>query len=153
MIRSELFELYNKLQGLRQHSDKPKFSYAIIKNTKAIESEIKSLNEIINPTEGFLQFEEERLDMCKIHTTKDENGEPILNGDEYQIEDMVKFNEDLKPLKEKYNDTLIERQTQIESYNSKLGEEIVIDLVNIGPDDLPDAITPNEIEDIYSILL
>jgi len=149
----ELFNLYNKLQGLRYHSDNKKFSYALIKNIKSIESEIKNLNEIIKPTENFLKFEQERLIVCQNHSIKDENSEPISNGDEYQIEDMNKFNIDLEPLKIKYQDTLAKRQKQIEKYNSLLNQEIEIDLIKIGPDDLPDAITPNEIEDIYPILL
>lgn len=153
MKRSELFELYNKMQGLRYHSDNKKFSYALIKNIKNIENEINILNEIIKPTQDFLEFEKERITICRSHAIKDENDEPILNGDEFQIEDMNKFNLDLEPLKIKYRDSLTKRQKQIEKYNSLLDENIEIEFVKIGPDDLPDNITPNEIEDIYPILL
>lgn len=153
MKRSELFDLYNRLQGLRYHSDNKKFSYALIKNIKTIESEINRLNEIIKPTEDFLQFEQERIAICRSHAIKDENGEPILNGDEFQIEDMSKFNSDLEPMKMKYQDVLHKRQQQIEKYNSLLDEQVEVELIKIGPDDLPDSITPNEIEDIYPILL
>lgn len=153
MKRSELFDLYNKLQGLRYHSDNKKFSYALIKNIKSIESDINELNEIIKPNEDFLQFEQERISVCKSHAIKDENGEPILNGDEFQIENMEQFNADLEPMKVKYQDVLSKRQKQIEEYNTLLDEEIQEDLIKIGPDDLPDGITPNEIEDIYPILL
>lgn len=153
MKRSELFDLYNKLQGLRYHSDNKKFSYALIKNIKSIESDINELNQIIKPNEDFLQFEKERISVCRSHAIKDENGEPILNGDEFQIENMEQFNADLEPMKVKYQDVLSERQKQIEEYNSLLDEEIQEDLIKVGPDDLPDGITPNEIEDIYPILL
>jgi len=153
MKRSELFDLYNKLQGLRYHSDNKKFSYALIKNIKSIEGDINKLNEIIKPNEDFLKFEQKRISVCQAHAIKDENGEPILNGDEFQIEDMEKFNADLEPMKAKYQSTLSERQKQIEEYNSLLDEEINVDLTLVGPDDLPDGITPNEIEDIYPILI
>jgi len=153
MKRSELFDLYNKMQGLRYHSDNKKFSYALIKNIKNVESDINKLNEIIKPTQDFLEFEKERISICRLHAIKDENDEPILNGDEFQIENMDKFSLDLEPLKIKYRDVLTERQKQIEKYNSLLDEDINIELVKIGPDDLPDGITPNEIEDIYTILL
>lgn len=153
MKRSEFFDLYNKLQGLRYHSDNKNFSYALIKNIKAIEQDINKLNEVIKPTEEFLQFEQERLAICQSHSIKDDNGDPLLNGDEFQIENIEKFNEDLIPLKTKYQDMLNYRQEQIEKYNSLLDQEIEMELVKIGPDDLPDTITPNEIEDIYPILL
>ncbi len=153
MKRSELFNLYNKLQGLRHHSDNKKFSYALIKNIKTIESDINKLNEIIKPDNDFIQFEQERIGICHSHAIKDENEEPILNGDEFQIENMEQFNLALEPIKIKYQDVLSNRQQQIEKYNSLLDNEINMELVKIGPDDLPDTITPNEIEDIYPILL
>lgn len=153
MKRSEIFELYNKLQGLRYHVNNKKFSYALIKNVKNIEVDINTLNEIIKPTEDFLQFEQERIAICRSHSIKDENGEPVLNNDEFQIENMENFNSDLIPIKEKYEKTLSKRQEQIEKYNSLLDEDNVVELIKIGPDDLPDGITPNEIEDIYPILL
>jgi len=153
MKRSELFNLYNKLQGLRYHTDNKKFSYAMIKNIKSIEIEIVKHNEIIKPDEEFLQFEQERLDICKSHTLKDENGVPILKGDEFQIENMDKFNLELVPIKEKYKTVLSHRQELIEKYNSLLDDDIEFDLVKVGPDDLPDSITPDELEDIYPMLL
>jgi hypothetical protein len=152
MKRSELFDLYNKLQGLKHLSGNKAFSYALIKNIKGIESEINKLNDIIKPTKNFLQFEEARIDVCKSHTIKDENDEPIQSGEEYQIDDMEAFNLALEPLKEKYKTELTERQQQIDEYNSMLDIEIEFDFIKIGPDELPDAITPNELEDIYLIL-
>jgi len=153
MKRNELFDLYNKLQGLKYHSDKKMFSYALIKNIKMIESEISEVNGIIKPNDDFLQFEKERISICRLYSIKDENGEPILNGEEFQIENMEEFSQKLIPMKEQYKDTLVRRQEQIDKYNSKLDEEIVMELVKVGPEDLPDAISPNEIEDMYPILL
>lgn len=153
MKRGELFELYDKLQGLRSYSDNKKFSYALIKNIKLIEEEIKIQNDLIKPSKRFQDFEQERINICQSHAVRDENNKPILNGNEYQIKDMEIFNSALIPIKEKYNDILIERQAQIEKYNIMLDENINIDLVKVGVDDLPDGITPNELEDIYPILL
>ncbi len=101
MKRSELFNLYNKLQGLRSYNDNKRFSYALIKNIKIIQEEIEKLNEIIKPNDEFLKFEDERIQICNSHCVKDENGEPDLDGDEFKIIDKDKFDESLKPLKEK----------------------------------------------------
>ncbi len=153
MKRSELFNLYNKLQGLRSYNDNKRFSYALIKNIKIIQEEIEKLNEIIKPNDEFLKFEDERIQICNSHCVKDENGEPDLDGDEFKIIDKDKFDESLKPLKEKHNTTLNQRQQQIEKYNSMLDDNIEIELSKVGPDDLPDNITSNELEDIYPMLL
>lgn len=153
MRRKDAIDLYNKLQGVRYHSDNKNFSYALIKNIKEIENEIIKLNEAIKPAEEFKQFENDRIAVCQLHCVKDENGNPIVHNDEFQIADMDKFNADLQPIKEKYQGVLQFRQHQIETYNSMLDEDIEFNFTKIGPDDLPDGITPNEIEDIYPILL
>lgn len=153
MKRKDAIELYNKLQGVRYHSDNVKFSYALIKNIKEIEAEIAKLNETIKPAEEFKQFEQDRIAICQLHCIKDENGNPIVHNEEFQIADMDKFNQDLIPIKEKYSDILRHRQQQIETYNAMLDEDVDFQFAKVGPDDLPSEITPNEIEDIYPILL
>lgn len=153
MKRKDAIDLYNKLQGVKYHSDSKIFSYALIKNIKIIEDEIMKLNEVIKPEDRFKDFEQERIGICQKHCLKDENGNPIVHSDEYQIEDMNKFNEDLIPIKEKYIDVLQHRQSQINTYNFMLDEDVKLDFVKVGPNDLPESITPNEIEDIYPILL
>lgn len=153
MKRKDAIELFNKLQGVRYHSDNVKFSYALIKNIKEIENEISKLNEAIKPSEEFKQFEQDRIAVCQLHCLKDENGNPIVHNEEFQIADMDKFNQDLIPIKERYGDILRHRQQQIETYNAMLDEDIDFQFTKVGPDDLPSEITPNEIEDIYPILL
>lgn len=152
MKRSELFDFYNKMQGLRYHSDSKKFSYTLIKNIKAIEEDIKKLNEIIKPDDEFMKFEKERISICEKHALKDENGEPLKEGDEFKIGNMATFSEELKPIKEKYSGILLKRQEQINKYNSMLDDDVYLEILKIGPDDLPENITPNEIEDIYYML-
>lgn len=52
----------------------------------------KKLTEIAKETE------EERVELCKEHATKDEKGEPIVNDDTYQIEDLEALNKDILDL-------------------------------------------------------
>ena len=152
MTRAQFFDLYNKLQGVRYHTDNTKFSYFLIKNIKLIESEIVKLNEIIKPPEDFLAFEKERLLVCKNFAKKDENDQPIINNDEFLIENFEEFNKNLEPVKKKFEQVLMQRQSQIDIYNNMLDEELELELVHVGPDDLPSGITSNELEDIYPIL-
>lgn len=152
MKRSQFFNLYNKLQGVKYHTDSVKFSYALIKNIKTIELEIQKLNESIIPSDDFLKFEQERIQVCQDHTQKDENGDPIVIDNEFQIENQEEFNIALLPIKEKYGRILQLRQNQIDAYNRMLDEKIEMDLILVGVDELPKEMTPNELEDIYPIL-
>lgn len=44
------------------------------------------------------ELEEDRVDICKEHAEKDENGEPITENDQYKVEDMVGLNEAIQEL-------------------------------------------------------
>jgi hypothetical protein len=152
MTRREIFNLYNNIQKVRYHNDNSKFNYSIIKNIKLIEEQIRIVDNVIKPTQEFIEFERIRIPICEEHAKKDENGRPILINDDYQFEDELKFIEAIKPLQEKYQSALDHRQTQINDYNRLLDEEITINLLKIGKDELPEKITQAELESIFPIL-
>ena len=53
---------------------------------------IKKLTEIANETD------EERIDLCKEHAEKDENGEAIVEDDQYKVEDLEALNKEIQDL-------------------------------------------------------
>lgn len=42
--------------------------------------------------------DQDRIELLKEHSKKDENGEPIIHDDTYDVKDMKAFNEDLQEL-------------------------------------------------------
>jgi seryl-tRNA synthetase len=53
---------------------------------------VKKLTEIVKETD------EERIELCKEHSDKDENGEAIVNDGRYQVKDLEALNADLQEL-------------------------------------------------------
>lgn len=44
------------------------------------------------------ELEEERIELCKEHSDRDEKGEAIINDNQYQIQDMEALNADIQDL-------------------------------------------------------
>ena len=44
------------------------------------------------------ELDEERIDLCKEHADKDENGEAIVNDNQYQVQDIEALNADIQDL-------------------------------------------------------
>lgn len=44
------------------------------------------------------ELDEERIDLCKEHADKDENGEAIVNDNQYQVQDLETLNADIQDL-------------------------------------------------------
>lgn len=48
--------------------------------------------------ERAILVDQDRIELLKEHSKKDENGEPIIHDDTYDVKDMKAFNEDLQEL-------------------------------------------------------
>lgn len=44
------------------------------------------------------ELDEERIELCKEHADKDENGEAIVNDNQYQVQDLEALNADIQDL-------------------------------------------------------
>lgn len=44
------------------------------------------------------ELDEERIELCKEHADKDENGEAIVNDNQYQVQDLEALNADIQEL-------------------------------------------------------
>lgn len=129
-----------------------KFSYGVAKNINIINQEIETFKKAIEPTETFTAFENERIELCKKHAKKDENNEPILIENNYDIVDEVAFNKELDTLKVKHKKVLDEREQQLKDYSNLLKEETTVTLHKIKLADIPEEITVAQLESIYEII-
>ena len=143
-------ELYVYMESIEKVSSLKgvKFAYTIIKNKKKFEEEIKILEEVVKPSEGFTNYEKERISLCELSCEKTENGSPVIENNRYKIIDVPKFDLELNSLKEKNNEFITERENQINEYNRMLEEDINLDISKIGFEDLPIDITTEQLESI-----
>ncbi|MFW6272824.1 MAG: hypothetical protein ACOC2U_03490, partial [bacterium] len=81
MKRSEVIGLLNTIDNVLPLSKKVKFNYALLKNKKILEAEQEIIKEVLKPSDAFMEFDQKRIDVCKKHADKDENGEVIINDD------------------------------------------------------------------------
>jgi len=150
--RKELVELWGLIKQHRKIKNSVKFSYWLAKNRKRIQPEIESLEEVIESSRRYKEYDMERVRIAKFYADKDENGKPIIQNSSYVvIEKLNEFNSELDILKEKYKDEVEKRDKQIEEYNNLLEEEIEFEGFKIKLEDLPDGIEPIFIEVLMDI--
>jgi len=129
-----------------------KFNYGILKNINKIKPEIESLQESSKPTPEFQEFEKKRVELAKECAKKDDKDKPVIEGDQYQIEDRKAFDKKLDKMREESKVTIDAREKQIEEYNKMLDEEVSIDLYKIKLDVIPEDITSEQMNSISEII-
>jgi len=140
-VYMESIEKVSSLKGV-------KFAYTLIKNKKKIEEEIKILEEVVKPSEGFTEYEKQRINLCEINCEKNKEGNPIIENNRYKIINVEKFDSELNELKEKNKEFIKEREKQINEYNNMLNDDIEIDFSKVGFEDLPTDISTEQLESI-----
>jgi len=149
MKRKELFGIYELLKGKNvMGGNFPiKFSYALVKNKKMIEKEIKEVTELqpkLTP-----EFEQKRHSILDKYAKKDENGRIIWADELSKLpvyenkEDMTK---DLEALEVEFKDIIDTFKIKEKEYIDFVEEEIVIDFRMISINDCPDYIEPTILE-------
>ena len=151
MTKQKLVELYQNLKNLGELKG-VKFAYGVAKNIGIIQPEIEALQKAINPTEDFSLFEKERIELAKNHSKKDDKGNPIIENNQFIMEDTEKFSKEFEALKENHKEAIYKREKQTEDYNNLLKEEIEINLYKIKISDVPQDISAKQLEGIFGII-
>lgn len=145
MKRRTILKLWQALGNLEGLKHDVRFSYFIAKNKVSIKSEIEALDEAQKPTETYLKYETERVELAKEFSDKDENGDPkVKNGQFIILGARDKFEDYIQKLKEAFKATISEREKQLKDYESLLDEDIETILTKIRFTQLP-----NQIEAAY----
>lgn len=145
MIKKELYALYSSLQAL-QGAGGARFAYAISKNKKFIQEELELVEKSLVQSDEYKAYEAKRIELCKKHSHKDENGEAKMTNNTFDIIDRKKFDKELKVLQDEYKDTLEEHLKKVEEYNKLLDMDTEITFFKIKLEILPDTYE-EEIED------
>lgn len=153
-------EVYQLRQWLYECSDLKgqKFAYAILKNRNHVDSYIKNIEETMTtPSKEYLRFDEQRDKLARKNSERDANGEPMTKMEGmkrvYVIKNKEKFDADSKELKDKFKETIKEREKQIKTFE-KFSEKIAtVELHMIESSDVPEDITANLLEGISVLLV
>lgn len=151
MKKRDLFRLHKGLVDVSYLSG-VKFAYTVVKNKKLIETEIQLLQDIIKPTDDFQRYERERIELCENFCVRGDDGQPIVENNNYKIDDKAGFDEAMDILKDKYETEIVNRAKQVDDYNRLLGEDVDINLIKLKVTDLPEGMSADQIESVLEIV-
>jgi hypothetical protein len=149
--RERIAQVYGILNQLSEHKTTAKGAYAISKNKRLIETEVKSIQDAYSNRkvpEDVSKFEQERIETCRSFGDKNEAGEPIVLKGRFVIppEKLTEFDTVISELSEKYKDALAEKEKLEQELMDLMQEEIDLSLHVIKVGDLPDEISASQID-------
>jgi len=153
--KKDLLDLFENLQKLSKLKG-VKFSYAMAKNAVIVEREIVAIKESLKPSDEFNKYEEERIELAKKHSEKDEKGKSktTLDGkrEVFVMEDKIKFDKEFEKLKAKHKEVLDKRKKQIEEYNEFLDTKADIEFFKIKLSEVPEDISVEQMQGIQLLI-
>lgn len=150
--RQEFLNLYqalNALSGLRG----VKFGYNISKNKAAIKPMITKIQDASKSSELFEAYDKERVELNEKHAVKDITGSPVIENQNYKIENKELFDKELAAIKETHAEAIKEREQQIVDMDAMMKEEITIDLKSIDLNIIPQDITVAQMETLSVLII
>ena len=147
ITRKDLIELYKLLNSLQLPSDvNAKFTYGLYKNITLIQPEIDALRTIMIEDQQIDEFEQKRLELCNQYAQKDENGNPIIQNNEFIIDNIEEFTNKFKELETQYKDVLEKNKQKIQEINNILNEEIEQPIYCLDLNTIPNGIGLKEMK-------
>jgi len=162
ITRQQVLDIYNVLLQFKSEKVDASSAFNISFNRKLAQKEFDVLNEAREQTKipaGLEEWEEERIQTCKLFAEKDEEGVPkkIRTPDGREVFDIKSENlktleEKLKEIKEeKYKETFEESDKIEESFKKLLEEELDIGFRKIKVSGLPN-VSADQIDILEPIL-
>lgn len=138
------FDKLSTLKGI-------KYTIAITKNYRKFKSEVELFRDSIK-NDKYIEYLKYKEEIQIKHSNKDENDKPIIINNTYKIVDLIEFNKDIDSLKLEYKDTIDDQLKSELELNKILEEDIEFKIYKLDEDDLPDNITPLQLDLIYDII-
>jgi hypothetical protein len=147
--REKLFKFNNLLKALKNVKS-TKFAYIVVKNTKIIDDELEIVKGLVKLPDDHksVEFETKRMELVKKWAKKDENGNLVVVGNNYDVTDeaLEGFNADFNALTIEYADALAEVEANNTKLQDLLVEEVDVDLKTIKEENLPDNLSAEELD-------
>lgn len=164
MKRFELLEMAEGLDRVRQKGSK--FCYAITKNKRKLQQEVRDMEQAIKPSEKFKEFLQETETLKRKLAKKDDKGNPIIvqklshNGNyaqHYDIPDAEtpggEFQEKMKVITTKYKEYIKEHEAKVKDYREGfLQEDVEFQFHMIKLEDIPEDISQEEMDIIFPMI-
>ena len=159
MKNVDLYRLKNGFQAI-PNKQGIEFSYAVIKNLRLIDEEIKVIDEMFKPTDDYVKKFKPEVDKLVVkHSEKDDTGSPKLVKNQfdqlvYDIKpnNQKKLDEDVVKLEKKFPEIAKKRKQQLEEKEKFLQKENKIKLFKIDKKYLPSDITPMQLGAIFEMV-
>lgn len=140
--RDDIVNVYGWFESISDRGDfSDIFKFFVLRNIDKLKEEISAIRNFqssLKPSDKFLEFDNERLQLVRLLAKTDENGEMILNGDKYFMgENEEEFNTKYAKLTDKYYDVIVEHDSKESSFIELIKEEIEIDITKITYKQLP----------------
>jgi len=156
--RENLIKVWHALTVLSTEKTSAKGAYAIAKNKRLAETEVKSIEDAQKnqkEPEGLIDFENARINLCNELCDKDEEtGAPVLNGKNFSMsENAEEFNKRLTELRFEHKEALDAQEKIIKDFEDFVKEEVEIAFHEIKVDQLPDSVTAEQIGALGDIVV
>ena len=161
MKNSELYELRAGLasvKGLRGL----KFAIMVAKNTKAVQAEIKVIEEQQQaarpvPSEEFLDYDRARVELGREYANKDDDGNVVVVDNKFVLDKRQKeFDEAWKALRESNQEVVDEYEARVEEFRTEFqalldtDSDLVLSLISEG--DLPQDMTGAQVQPLLLVI-
>lgn len=133
----------------------PKFLYGLKKNKDKIQSVVGEFQKKIferKQHEKADEFQNKRVELCKVYAKADEAGNPIIKDNQFQFdkEKYEEFQVKFKELQEEYKEVVEDNKKFEEEVNNVLEEEVEFDIYKVKVDWLPTGvITGDQLSFLY----
>src|SRR5262245_13119814 len=103
IARKRILRMYDAI-ALLPRIDDVKTAYALAKTKRvALEPTVQALREMQTPAAAYLDYDRQRLDLCREYAETDERGSPKVRGDQYVLRaaDRAAFDAQMAALMER----------------------------------------------------
>ncbi len=154
--KSDVVLMYKAFSEVKEKFNK-ELTYAISFTKKSITNEATALIESMEPSDKYKEYEVKRNEIVEDCSQKDENGHiEYTNGSRgvlIQKNRVAECQSRLKELDTEYNDILIERDKDIESFKDILNEKTEIEVESIDWESIPSDGISNDLMDVLIPLI
>ena len=148
-------DLFKILQGIDSVGELRgvKFAYAMAKNKRTITAELEDLQKALKESEQYTDYEKKRIELCKKHCIKDDDGNLVMQNNEFQIADKEQFDTEITELKAGYEEAIALRGEQVKEYSELLDKPVNgVAFHKLSLSDLPENISTAQTDMILELI-
>jgi hypothetical protein len=153
--RERVVEIYNALVVSSNVQKNTRYNYAVAKNFALIEEEAKAIEKALRPSAEFIEWDNQRLELCKKYSDRDEHNHPVKDNGKYVIGiHKDEFDLEMAELNAKYKKAIDQQNLKNSQDSEFLKEEVDVgnSFVPIRYEDIPDEIPARVMKPLLFII-